>query len=351
MMSTEKYIINDSLSVRDALARLNELSSDILTLLVVDSGKKLVGSITDGDIRRALIGGAELSDLVTRVLHPHPFVLHDTGFTTEDMRTIRKKRLELVPVVDKEGRITRVYNFRDKRTILPVDAVVMAGGRGERLRPLTDSVPKPLLPLGNKPIIEYNIDNLLYFGIDKITISVRYLGEQIKAYFGDGSQKGATIGYVEEGIPLGTIGALGEISEFDNEVVLVMNSDLFTNIDFEEFYLHFSESGADMSVASVPYNISIPYAVMQTSDGLIHSFEEKPTYTYFSNGGIYLIKKSVIDKYIQKGCRCDATDLMQRLIDDRKKVTYFPVVGYWIDIGKPEDYKKAKEFIKYLKTE
>lgn len=351
MSVPDKYIIRSTATVLEALAKLNTLSSDILTLLVIDREERLVGTITDGDIRRALIGGTSLTDNVLAVVHRDSFVLRKEDYTIDTVRTIRKKRLTLVPLLDEHNRIIKIFNFKDHKTFLPIDAVLMAGGRGERLRPLTDSVPKPLLPLGNKPIVEYNIDNLISYGIENLTVSVRYLGEQIQQYFGDGSQKGISISYIHENKPLGTIGAAGQIKSFKNDTVLVMNSDLFTNIDFEEFYFHFIESNADMSVACIPYNVSVPYAVMQTSNGLIRSFEEKPTYTYYSNGGIYLIKREVFAQFVKEGERYDATDLMQALIEADKRVTSFPIVGYWIDIGRLEDYKKAQEFIKYLKVD
>ncbi|MEG1563694.1 MAG: nucleotidyltransferase family protein [Bacteroides sp.] len=348
MNNFERYLLAAEATLLDALAKLNTLSADLLTLLVVDAERRLLGTLTDGDIRRALIRGVKLEEAVTKAVHRDSFVLHTADYSLASLRTIRSKRLTLVPLIDGQGRVVRVFNFRDRQSMLPVDGVLMAGGRGERLRPLTDTVPKPLLLLGGKPIAEYNIDRMANYGIENITLSVRYLGEQLKEHFGDGKEKGITIRYVDEDRPLGTLGAVSRIHHFTHDAVLVMNSDLFTNIDLEEFYIHFRESGADMAVASIPYNVSVPYAVMQTSDGLIRSFEEKPTYTYYSNGGIYLIRRTVIESLLEDE-RLDATDLMERLITAGKRVSYFPLVGYWIDIGRPEDYRKAQEFVKYIK--
>lgn len=345
-MNKYDYIIRKEATVMDALKQLNNTRT--FTLFVVDEWEKVVGALTDGDIRRGLINGVSLqSDVYAICLKSFRYV-DDKNNTPKYIGELRRLGIRLVPYLSANGKIEKFIDLQKTLGLLPIDAVIMAGGRGERLRPLTDTLPKPLLPLGDKPIIEYNVDRMLSYGIGNITISVRYLGQQIQDYFGDGSSKDACIRYVDEDRPLGTLGAVSLIHHFTNDVVLVMNSDLFTDIDLEEFYLHFLQSQADMAVASVPYNVTVPYAVMQTSDGLVHAFEEKPTYTYYSNAGIYLIKRSVLET-LEEGERCDATDLMQRLISNGQRLTYFPIVGYWIDIGKPEDYKKAQEFIKYVK--
>lgn len=345
-MNVSEYLISGDATIRSALYQLNRTKT--FTLFVVDASERVIGALTDGDIRRGLIDGASLETDVYAVCLKSFRYVDDTNNAPRYIGELRSLGIRLVPYLSPEGKIERLIDLQRTQALLPVDAVIMAGGRGERLRPLTDTMPKPMLPLGDKPIIAYNIDRMLEYGIANITISVRYLGEQIKACFGDGKERNAQIRYVDEDKPLGTLGAAGKIHHFTNDTILVMNSDLFTNIDLEEFYIHFLESDADMAVASVPYNVTVPYAVMQTSEGLIRAFEEKPTYTYYSNGGIYLIKRSVIAE-LEEDERCDATDLMQRLIDKGRRLTYFPLVGYWIDIGKPEDYKKAQEFIKYVK--
>jgi len=223
----------------------------------------------------------------------------------------------------------------------------MAGGRGERLRPLTDNTPKSMLPLGNKPIIEHSIDRLISFGIESITISVRYLSDQIINYFGDGSAKGISISYIEEDAPLGTIGCLSLIENVKHDAVLVLNSDVFTSIDYENFYLNFLNANADMAVASIPYTVDIPYAIMELSDNSIVNFEEKPKNTYYANAGIYLIKKEYITK-IPKDAFYNATDLMKQIISCNGKLVHSPIAGYWIDIGKHDDYIKAMEIVKHL---
>jgi len=227
--------------------------------------------------------------------------------------------------------------------------MIMAGGRGKRLSPLTDTIPKPMLSLGDKPIIEHNIDRLISFGIKKIYISVKFLGEQIQEYFGDGSKKGIEIEYIWENKPLGTAGALSLVENFKTDKVLLMNSDLFTNIDFEDLYLDMIENNSEMVVASTEYKVDVPYAVFETDGKDVVDFKEKPSYIYQSNAGIYILKKSLI-KNIPKNKFYDITELMEKLVKEGGKLNFSPIRGYWIDIGKPIDYKQAQEFVKHLES-
>ena len=224
----------------------------------------------------------------------------------------------------------------------------MAGGRGQRLQPLTDSTPKPLLKVGEKPIMEHNLDRLVNFGIDDFWVSVKYLGEQIESYFGTGINKNINIKYIWENEPLGTIGAVSKIENFEHDYVLITNSDLLTNVDYEHFFLEFIKEDADLAVLTIPYQVNIPYAVLETKDNTIKSFKEKPTYTYYSNGGIYLMKRDVL-KYIPKEKFYNATDLMEDLIINNLKLISYPFSGYWLDVGKHEDFKKAQKDINYIK--
>ena len=343
-----KYLISYQATIREALVRLNGLSSDILVLFIVNEKMQLIGTLTDGDIRRGLISGKNIEDKVTLFCKKEfHFLDEHCLYDISKIKEFRDKKIKLVPFVDENGCIKRVYNFAERKTILPVDAVLMAGGRGERLRPLTDETPKPMLKIGNKPIIEHNIDNLVMHGIDNYYISVNYLAEQIEDYFKDGEQKGINISYIRENKPMGTIGSISLVEAFKNDIVLVMNSDLFTNINYEDFYMDFIESGADLAVASIPYNISIPYAILNLKDNFITSFEEKPSYTYYANAGIYLVKTHILSRIPQDRV-FHATDLLQLLISEGKKVVKYPILGYWVDIGKHEDLNKVREFTKHI---
>jgi NDP-sugar pyrophosphorylase family protein len=258
--------------------------------------------------------------------------------------TYREKLFRILPVVDENMKVVNVINFRIIKSYLPVDTVIMAGGRGQRLQPLTNKIPKPLLKVGDKPIMEHNLDRLASYGIDDFWLSVNYLGDQIENYFGSGKGKNIKIEYVWETEPMGTIGSVSKIKNFEHDFVLVTNSDLLTNIDYENFFLEFIKQGADMSVLTIPYQVNIPYAVLETKEGIIKGLKEKPNYTYYSNGGVYLIKKNILN-YIPENSFFNSTDLIESLIANEYKVVSYPFSGYWLDIGKHEDYNKAQEDI------
>jgi len=342
-----KYLVHIDSTVKQALEKLDELAENAI-LFLVDDQNKLLGSLTDGDLRRGFIKGLNFEDHLSKFIQPNPKFIKQGNYNIKEIIALREKFFTIFPVVNKEMQIINVVNFRNQKSYLPVDALIMAGGRGQRLRPFTDDTPKPLLPVGDKPIIEHNIDRLNTYGIDDIWISVRYLGHQLVDYFGNGSDKALRINYVWEEEALGTAGALALVDGFMHDTILMMNSDLLTNIDFEEFYLFFKENEADFAVACIPYQVNVPYGVMETEGNIVTGLKEKPTYTHYSNAGMYLMKKEVID-LVPKNENFNATDLMEQLIKDGKKVVAFPMVGYWLDIGKHEDYTKAAFDIKNIK--
>lgn len=346
-MDFTKHLIPEIADVREALNRLNILAADAI-LFVIDENGKLVGSLTDGDIRRGFIKGYNFDTPISQFIQANPVYIRKGERFISELESFRQRNLKVIPILDQDNQIVDVVNLRLKTSMLPLDAVIMAGGKGERLLPLTKDCPKPLLKVGDKPIIEHNVDRLVNYGIKNITISIRYLGEQIRNFFGDGSEKDVKISYVEEDQPLGTFGALSMIEVFSSDHILLMNSDLLTNIDFTDFYKSFIDSGADLMVASIPYQVKVPYAVLEIANGDVISFDEKPTYSYYSNGGIYLFKRSLLN-YLTKGSFFNATDFMELLIKDKRKVTHYPILGYWLDIGRPEDYEKAQVDVKHIK--
>ena len=345
MKNFTNYTIHKEASCLEALKKL-DLEKSSQTLFVLDEKERLIGTITDGDIRRGLINGLNLDSQASQFCYLN-FSFINGKINVSEIRRLKKEGKKVLPKLNTSGQIEKVYDLAKLNSILPLHAVIMAGGKGERLRPLTDKIPKPMLPLGDKPIIEHNIDRLVSFGIETITISVCYLSEQIINYFGDGSAKGICIDYIEETEPLGTIGCVSQIDKFDQEALLVLNSDVFTNIDFEDFYLSFEQANADMAVASIPYSVDIPYAIMELNDNCITSFKEKPKNTYYANAGLYLIKKESLS-HIPKNYFYNATDLMDSIIANHGKLIHSPITGYWIDIGKQDDYNKAKEIFRHL---
>lgn len=341
------HLILSGSKVKQALLLLNELSQDAI-LFVVDEDDKLIGALTDGDVRRGLIKGFTIDSYIDEIIQDDPRYITKGENNLEKIIEYREGDFRIVPVVDENHRVVNVINFRKIRSYLPIDAVIMAGGRGQRLQPFTDTTPKPLLKVGDKAIMEHNLDRLALFGIDDFWVSVKYLGEQIESHFGQGIEKNIKIEYVWENEPLGTIGAVSQIKNFEHDYILVTNSDLLTNIDYEQFFLEFVKQDADLAVLTIPYQVNIPYAVLETKNGEVKSFKEKPTYTYYSNGGIYLMKKEML-KYIPQETFFNATDLMEELIKNDLKVISYPFVGYWLDVGKHEDFEKAQKDINYIK--
>lgn len=347
MYPFKKHIINVDANIRIALKQLDDLASDAI-LFAVDDRKRLVGSLTDGDVRRGLLKNTSMELMVADLIQSNPRFLEKENYSLDDIIKFRESGFRVLPILNGKREIVNVINLRRLKSYLPVDAVIMAGGKGTRLRPLTESTPKPLLKVGEKAIIEHNIDRLALFGIDDFWITINYLGDQLVEFLGGGTDKNVNISYVSETKALGTIGSLSLIEDLGHDYVLLTNSDILTNLDYEHFFLEFINGGADLSVVTIPYKVDIPYAVLETTDyGLIKNFKEKPTYTYYSNGGIYLMKREVV-AMIPKNSFYNATDLMEVMISKGMKVTSYPLMGYWLDIGKHEDYKKAQEDIKHL---
>ena len=334
-------------SIRYALDKINRISSDsALILFVIDSNARIIGSITDGDIRRGLLKGASLDDSVTAVMKKE-FKYIKSLNDYKKINEYKDMNLKIVPLVDKNFKPVEFIDLTKLKASVPVDAVIMAGGQGVRLKPYTNDTPKPILELSGKPIIAHNIDRLISYGIRNIYISVNHLKEQIIKYIND-NYKHVNIKFIEEDQPLGTIGSVKLVDEWQNDDILVMNADILTNIDFYDFFQNYKNHKDKMSVATFNIRINVPYGILDTTDKKINSLIEKPSFTYYSNAGIYLINKNVL-KYIPDNQKFDSTDLMETLISKRQKVSHFPIRGYWLDIGNAQNYAKAQDDIRFIK--
>lgn len=346
-MTLSRHIVAGRMSMRECLKALNALPGGAMTLFVTDPDGSLIGSLTDGDIRRALIDGKSLDTPAESLCNRRCLSFSTDTDRYEVFSKARLKGISLVPVL-RDGKVTALADLRQTRAMLPVDAVLMAGGKGERLRPLTLDTPKPLLPVGGQPIIDYNIRSLIANGAEKIAITVNYLKEKIidhvEATYPEGC--GARVECVAEPCRLGTIGSLALVDGLVNDTVVVMNSDLLTDISFERMYDKHISSGAEMTMAVVPYSVSVPYAIIEHTDDRITGFTEKPTYNYYANAGIYMLRRSVI-KEIERGVYMDATDLVAALVEAGRKVSYFPIEGTWVDIGSPDDYRYACDMMQF----
>lgn len=342
-----RHIINADASIRDTLVALNNLSGDSMTLFALDEHRRLVGSVTDGDIRRALIAGHSTEDATVDIAFRN-YIALEAGCSPETkyqtVAKARERRINLLPVLDK-GILVDILDLRKVKSALPVDAVLMAGGRGERLRPLTLTTPKPLLKVGGKPIIDYNVESLMRFGVENIFVTVNYLKDQIIEHFSNPLWEGK-VHCIEEPCRLGTLGSVALIDSLSHDNVIVMNSDLLTNIDFERLWKHHVESGATLTMSTVPYTVSIPFAILKTAGERVVGLEEKPTFNHFANAGVYMIGRNVI-KEISPGEYVDAPDFVESLIEKGLKVTHFPIDGTWIDIGSPDDFRYANEITRH----
>ena len=340
------HTISQKITLLQALGKINSLAPDPLVLFVLDEANRMVGTLTDGDSRRALLKGASVNDMVATIMHRNfNYIKVEEIDDVNELKRQKELKMKLVPVLDRSMHIVEIIDLEKFKTRLPIDAVLMAGGKGERLRPLTEKTPKPLLIVGEKSIIDHNVDRLISYGVKHINVTVNYLKEQIEDHFSE-PRDGLKVKTVSEPIFLGTIGSIKYVDTFYNDVILVMNSDLFTNIDYEDFFLHFQQYDADMSVAAVPYNVSIPYGILDLNGRDIIGLLEKPKFNYYANAGIYLMKRRVLEE-IPNDTFFNATDLIEKLINQGKKVIRYPLNGTWIDIGNPQEYQKAQDMVKH----
>ncbi len=340
-----KHIISHNASLLDAVRMLNELSGKVMTLFTVDEDGRVSGSLTDGDVRRALLAGAALDSAVSGAINRNFKHLDRDNIDIEKLRSYRQAGLRLIPVLDPDGRLHEIIDTTVTHTKLPLGAILMAGGKGERLRPLTLVTPKPLLEIGNKAIIDYNVEALARCGINDISVTVNYMAEKLEEHFAE-ELCGVKVKCVREDRPLGTIGAASLVELPAEGDTLVMNSDLLTTISFEDMYVHHRDAGADITIAAVPYNVSVPYAILTTDGRRVTNLEEKPSYSYYANAGIYIISNRLL-RSLPSDRRTDATDLIDSAIAEGLNVSYFPISGTWIDIGSPVDFAHAQELMRH----
>lgn len=347
MEYTDQHIISHEATVTDALRQLNQLSGRVMTLFVTDGDGRLAGTLTDGDIRRGLLAGATLNDKVTAVAHRNFRALRSYAPDLDLLRQWRTAGIRLIPELDADGRITDIIDTSTTTTRLPVSAILMAGGKGERLRPMTLTVPKPLLEIDGKAIIDYNVEAIERAGIKRVRVAVNYLADAIRSHFANRPSP-AEIECVGEPAPLGTLGAASLMDHEPEGDTLVMNADILTTLSLEDFYLHHRREHNAITIAAIPYNVAVPYAILTTSctdSSRVTALEEKPTYAYYANAGIYMISNELLAG-LPAGERTDATDLIDRAISSGLRVGYFPISEVWIDIGSPVDFAHAQELMR-----
>lgn len=337
-------LLQPTASIRDAMGVMTRCRVGFT--VVVGSKGVLHGVITDIDIRRALLRGAELDSPVSKALNRKPFVIPDKTSREEISVLFDRCKKSHLPVVDKNGRLKGVVSLSDFATIprrYPNRVVIMAGGAGKRLRPLTANTPKPMLRLGGKPILEHVLEQMVAAGFTRFSLTVNYLAEQIEHHFGDGARWGAEIEYVRESRPLGTAGALGMIKHPGSDPLLVLNGDILTKVDFPSLIdFHRAEKGL-ATICIKRHEIQVPYGVIEHSGRHLTRFVEKPTHRFLVNAGIYVLDPRAL-AWLPRRRRCDMPEFLS-IIRARKRggVACFPIQEYWLDIGGPQEFRRAEK--------
>lgn len=342
-------LINPDTSLQEAIHVIDKAALQIA--LVIDDLGKLAGVVTDGDIRRALIRGLPLDHAVAEVMNAHPKVVSVNDSKTKMCAIMEAHTLIHLPVLDADGKVVRLETLQGlyKQPHFQNPVFLMAGGFGTRLRPLTDTCPKPLLEIGGKPILETIIENFVSSGFRNFYIAVHYLADQIKDYFGDGQRWGVQINYVEEREPLGTAGALGLLpSDLPDFPMIIMNGDILTQIDFPRLLDYHNEHQGVATLCVRQYEYQIPYGVVSIDAQRITGIVEKPIYSCFSNAGVYVLNQALV-KTIAKQQQIDMPLFLNQQIEAGELVSMFPVHEYWLDIGREADFLRAQgEFSKYF---
>ena len=346
MKDFDKVKVSPSCTIQEVLKIID--SGAIKIAIVVDKNNKLLGTITDGDIRRAILDGKSLKDSIKDIYCKKPMAVSINENKESIIKICTYKKIYQVPVIDNEEKVIDIVLLDEllKPKCYPNKVILMVGGLGTRLRPLTENVPKPMLNIGGKPILQTIIEQFANYGFINIIMCVNYKYDVIQNYFGDGSKFGVSIDYILENKRMGTAGALSLLKNKPKKPFFVMNGDLLTDVNFENMLEFHIKNNAVASMCVREYDLQIPYGVVNVKDGEIKSIEEKPIHKFFVNGGIYILNPECID-YIPENEFYDMPTLIEKLIKINKKVIPFPIREYWLDIGRIEEYEKAQ--IEYKK--
>lgn len=341
MKNWNDVLISSNTPIFEAIEIIDEVASQIA--LVVDENKRLLGTVTDGDIRRGILKRVSLDSPVHRIMHETPVVAKLNDGREKILALMSQKKLRHIPVLDEVGCVVGIETIDELIDLKTRDNVVvlMAGGLGRRLQPLTNDCPKPLLKIGNKPILETIIKNFVGYGFRRFYISINYKAEMVKEYFKDGSRWGVEICYIHEDKPMGTAGCLGLLPEKLLEPLLVMNGDLLTNVNFQSLLEFHSESKAQATICVREYDFKVPYGVVKVDKNRLVGIDEKPMHKFFVNAGIYVLEPEILD-LIPRGSFYDMPTLYERLIKLNYETIVFPIREYWLDIGYVDDLEKAK---------
>ena len=340
MKNIHDIVVHSDISIRDVLEIIDKSSKQIA--LVVDSTNKLLGTISDGDIRRALLNNISLDDSIKNVYNKNPSIANINDSREEIINICSSKKIHQIPIVDNEGNLIglEILDELILKETKENQVILMVGGLGTRLRPLTKNIPKPMLHVGGKPILQTIVENFANYGFVNIVMCVGYKSKIIEDFFGDGSKFGVNIQYIHEDRRMGTAGALSLLEKRPDLPFFVMNGDLLTNINFEHL-LEYHQNNDSMATMCVrEYDFQVPYGVVNVKNGKITSIEEKPVQKFFVSAGIYMLDPKVID-YIPKNQFYDMPTLFEQLINKKENTISFPLREYWLDIGRIEEYERA----------
>lgn len=354
-MDVTASCILSTTSIREAIARMDAARRGIV--LVVDEERRLLGTITDGDVRRAILYRIDIEQPISVLLARKastPYAKPITASVDTDRSAqralLKEHKILHLPLLDAEQRVVDLITLDEfvSDHALALQAVVMAGGLGSRLYPLTATTPKPMLHVGDRPLLEIIIGQLRDAGIKTVRVTTHHKPEKIEQHFGDGSGFGVELSYVEEDRPLGTGGGLG-LLKVPRETTLVMNGDILTQVDFRAMLAYHREHQADLTVAVRHYDVTVPYGVVECDGPVVQRLNEKPVMEFFVNAGIYLLEPAAYS-FIPQGQRFDMTELIQRLLDAKRSVVGFPIREYWLDIGERAEYERATEDVRSRKV-
>ncbi len=350
--SLEAVIIAPTATLNDAITKLDAHNKGIV--LITDQDRKLIGTVTDGDIRRAILAGEQMDAPVMALpkykteVYQTPLTAPESASDDELLALMRTGFVRQIPLVNQANQVVRLVTIEDltDAETLPVTAVVMAGGIGTRLRPLTEDLPKPLLPIGDRPILEWIIRNIRNAGMTDVILTTYYLKDKIHQHIGDGRKFGVSVSYIDEEKLSGTAGALSYIDRWERDH-LVINGDILTQIDFRALFDYHRSNQSDITVGLRDYTLQVPYGVIDMDGIKVSGMTEKPALRFFVNAGIYMLAPSV-SQYLNKGEYVEMPDLIQRLIDAGKNVVGFPIREYWLDIGQHAQYEQAlRDIVKW----
>ena len=344
MQNINTIKLTEASTIREALQIIDK--GAVKFAIVVDKDDKLLGTITDGDIRRAILNGVELDTSIKNIYFTTPTTVNVNNTREEIINICTSKKIYQIPVVDENGHVISIALLDEilKPEYHANKVILMVGGLGTRLKPLTDTTPKPMLPVGGKPILQTIVERFVSYGFVNIIMCIGYKSQIIQDFFGDGSKFGANIEYVQEEKRMGTAGALSLLSEEQRptEPFFVMNGDLLTNVNFENMLEFHLQNSAKATMTVREYDFQVPYGVVNVNNGKIISIEEKPVHKFFVSAGIYMLDSSCIDM-IPKDEFYDMPTLFEKMIAQNENVVSFPIREYWLDIGRMDEYEKANQ--------